>query len=207
MEKFTVGIEGLGLIGASFARGFKKRCREVTVLADNRTRATLDKALEEDKDAIASEMIRQAGRVYRGELSFPKAAFSEVYCEGKTLKERFFYFVKTNCIKTGKVTDVLPLRILIDAYKEMNPDESLPYGDKVGEERAFGSLLKYVCNLDSGFVQGKKKVNGYPNPVSCLIGCKMRTRFQQSKQPKAEKPEKNTSGQYTVFRNRVTKNW
>ena len=61
MEKFTVGIEGLGLIGASFARGFKKRCREVTVLADNRTRTTLDKALEEgtvdgvlDKDSIGS---------------------------------------------------------------------------------------------------------------------------------------------------------
>jgi prephenate dehydrogenase len=61
MEKFTVGIEGLGLIGASFARGFKKRCREVTVLADNRTRATLDKALDEgtvdgvlDKDRIGS---------------------------------------------------------------------------------------------------------------------------------------------------------
>ncbi|MBO4426213.1 MAG: prephenate dehydrogenase [Clostridiales bacterium] len=47
MEKFTVGIEGLGLIGASFARGFKKRCKEVTVLADNRTGATLDKAMEE----------------------------------------------------------------------------------------------------------------------------------------------------------------
>ncbi|MBQ4190788.1 MAG: prephenate dehydrogenase, partial [Clostridiales bacterium] len=51
----------LGLIGASFARGFKKRCREVTVLADNRTRATLDKALDEgtvdgilDKDNIGS---------------------------------------------------------------------------------------------------------------------------------------------------------
>lgn len=61
MEKFTVGIEGLGLIGASFARGFKKRCREVTVLADNRTSATLDKALDEgtvdgvlDKDSIGS---------------------------------------------------------------------------------------------------------------------------------------------------------
>lgn len=61
MEKFTVGIEGLGLIGASFARGFKKRCREVTVLADNRTRTTLDKALDEgtvdgvlDKDSIGS---------------------------------------------------------------------------------------------------------------------------------------------------------
>lgn len=61
MEKFTVGIEGLGLIGASFARGFKKRCREVTVIADNRTRATLDKALDEgtvdgvlDKDSIGS---------------------------------------------------------------------------------------------------------------------------------------------------------
>ena len=61
MEKFTVGIEGLGLIGASFARGFKKRCGEVTVLADNRTRATLDKALDEgtvdgvlDKDSIGS---------------------------------------------------------------------------------------------------------------------------------------------------------
>ena len=47
MDKFIVGIEGLGLIGASFARGFKKRCKDVTVLADNRTRATLDKAIEE----------------------------------------------------------------------------------------------------------------------------------------------------------------
>ncbi len=61
MEKFTVGIEGLGLIGASFARGFKKRCKEVTVLADNRTRATLDKAIDEgtvdgvlDRDSIGS---------------------------------------------------------------------------------------------------------------------------------------------------------
>ena len=61
MEKFTVGIEGLGLIGASFAKGFKKRCKEVTVLADNRTRATLDKAMEEgtvdgvlDRDSIGS---------------------------------------------------------------------------------------------------------------------------------------------------------
>ena len=49
------------MIGASFARGFKKRCREVTVLADNRTRATLDKALDEgtvdgvlDQDSIGS---------------------------------------------------------------------------------------------------------------------------------------------------------
>ena len=49
------------MIGASFARGFKKRCREVTVLADNRTSATLDKALDEgtvdgvlDKDSIGS---------------------------------------------------------------------------------------------------------------------------------------------------------
>lgn len=49
------------MIGASFARGFKKRCREVTVLADNRTRATLNKALDEgtvdgvlDKDSIGS---------------------------------------------------------------------------------------------------------------------------------------------------------
>ncbi len=49
------------MIGASFARGFKKRCREVTVLADNRTRVTLDKALDEgtvdgvlDKDSIGS---------------------------------------------------------------------------------------------------------------------------------------------------------
>ena len=61
MEKFTVGIEGLGLIGASFARGFKKRCKDVTVLAGNRTRATLDKAIEEgnadgvlDRDTIGS---------------------------------------------------------------------------------------------------------------------------------------------------------
>ncbi|MBR5359036.1 MAG: prephenate dehydrogenase [Clostridiales bacterium] len=61
MEKFTVGIEGLGLIGASFARGFKKRCKEVTVLADNRTGATLDKAMEEgtvdgvlDRESIGS---------------------------------------------------------------------------------------------------------------------------------------------------------
>ncbi|MCR5616373.1 MAG: prephenate dehydrogenase [Saccharofermentans sp.] len=61
MDKFTVGIEGLGLIGASFAKGFKKRCKDVTVLADNRTRATLDKAIEDgnvdgvlDKDSIAS---------------------------------------------------------------------------------------------------------------------------------------------------------
>lgn len=49
------------MIGASFARGFKKRCREVTVLADNRTRATLNKALDEgtvdgvlDNDSIGS---------------------------------------------------------------------------------------------------------------------------------------------------------
>ena len=61
MDKFIVGIEGLGLIGASFARGFKKRCKDVTVLADNRTRATLDKAMEEgtvdgvlDRESIGS---------------------------------------------------------------------------------------------------------------------------------------------------------
>lgn len=61
MNEFTVGIEGLGLIGASFARGFKKRCKGVTVLASNRTKATLDKAIEEgtadgvlDKDTIGS---------------------------------------------------------------------------------------------------------------------------------------------------------
>ena len=49
------------MIGASFARGFKKRCKDVTVLADNRTRATLNKALDEgtvdgvlDKDSIGS---------------------------------------------------------------------------------------------------------------------------------------------------------
>lgn len=59
MERFTVGIIGLGLIGASFARGFKKYVPEACVLAANRSEATLEKAIAEgsvdgrlDKDTV-----------------------------------------------------------------------------------------------------------------------------------------------------------
>lgn len=59
MERFTVGIVGLGLIGASFARGFKKHVPEAVVLGANRSEATLEKAIAEgsvdgrlDKDTI-----------------------------------------------------------------------------------------------------------------------------------------------------------
>ena len=43
----NVGIVGLGLIGASFAKGFKKKEPSVRIYAANRTETVLDKALEE----------------------------------------------------------------------------------------------------------------------------------------------------------------
>ena len=143
---------------------------------------TVDQALAADKDAIVSEMIRQAGRVYRGELKFPVPSIGEVYSEGKTLKERFFYMVETQCPITGNPADVIPLQKLIFVYKSLHPDEILPYRDPMAEERAFGALLNYVFKLDSRYVQVKKKVPGYPNPVSCLVGCSFQvSKFQVSK--------------------------
>ena len=139
---------------------------------------TVEQVLEADRDAIASEMIRQAGRVYRGELIFPQASFEEVYCEGKTLKERFFYLVETQCLLTGDRDDFVPLQEIVAAYKNSHPDEILPYKDPIAEERAFGALLNYVIKLDPRFAQAKRKVPGYPNPVSCLIGCRLKSRPQ-----------------------------
>lgn len=134
---------------------------------------TVDQALAADKNAIVSEMIRQAGRVYRGEMYFPVPAIGEIYSEGKTLKERFFFLVETQCYITGNPADVIPLQELISAYKCLHSDEILPYKDPIAEERAFGALLNYVIKLDPRFVQAKRKVPGYPNPVSCLIGCRL----------------------------------
>ena len=47
MDKFTVGIVGLGLIGASFAKGFKSSGKDIKVIAYNRTQTTLDKAISD----------------------------------------------------------------------------------------------------------------------------------------------------------------
>lgn len=47
MDKFTVGIVGLGLIGASFAKGFKSCGKDIRVLAFNRTLKTLEKAISD----------------------------------------------------------------------------------------------------------------------------------------------------------------
>lgn len=139
---------------------------------------TLEKVLEADRNAIASEMIRQAGRVYRGELLFPKAPFDEVYSEGKSLRERFFYFIKTNYEPTENPADVVPLQELIAGYEDTHPEEFLPYRDEISKQRAFGALLSYVSSLDKKYVQAKKQVTAYPNPVSCLIGCRRKTNFQ-----------------------------
>jgi len=46
MENQTVGIVGLGLIGASFARAFKKFSPDTEVLGANRTASVTEKALE-----------------------------------------------------------------------------------------------------------------------------------------------------------------
>lgn len=155
---------------------------EMQIAYKKKNGMTVEQALAADKDAIVSEMIRQAGRVYRGELNFPVPAIGEVYSEGKSLKERFFFLVETQCPLTGNPADVIPLQELISTYKYLHPDEILPYRDPIAEERAFGAMLNYVCKLDQRYEQAKKKVPGYPNPVSCLIGC----RFQDSK--KTNKP-------------------
>lgn len=42
-----VGIVGLGLIGGSFAKGYRRNAPDCTIYADNRTRAVTDKAMAE----------------------------------------------------------------------------------------------------------------------------------------------------------------
>lgn len=150
---------------------------EMQVAYKKKNGMDVDQVLAADKDAIVSEMIRQAGRVYRGELYFPVPSISEVYSEGKTLKEKFFFLVESQCPVTGNPADVVPLQELVKLYKILHPDEILPYKDPIAEERGFGALLNYVCKLDPRYVHAKKKVSGYQNPVSCLVGC----RFQHSK--------------------------
>ena len=56
MKNINVGIVGLGLIGASFAKGFKAKEPSVKVYAANRTKTVLDKALAEKAiDGILDE--------------------------------------------------------------------------------------------------------------------------------------------------------
>ena len=43
----VVGIVGLGLIGGSFAKGYRKNAPDCTIYADNRTGAVTDKAIAE----------------------------------------------------------------------------------------------------------------------------------------------------------------
>ena len=43
----NVGIVGLGLIGGSFAKGYRKNAPDCSIYADNRTRAVTDKAISE----------------------------------------------------------------------------------------------------------------------------------------------------------------
>lgn len=148
----------------------------------------VDQVLAEDRDAIVSEMIRQAGRFYRGELFFPKASFDEVYTEGKSLKERFFFFMETQFPPTGSRDEIVPLQEVIAAYKDAHPDEILPYKDALVETRGFGALLNYVCKLDPRYVQDKKQVPGYPNPVSCLIGCRRSQVSKKNAEAGAETP-------------------
>ncbi len=47
MNRFTVGIVGLGLIGASFAKAFTTNASNVRVLACNRTQKTVQRAISE----------------------------------------------------------------------------------------------------------------------------------------------------------------
>ena len=47
MEKTTVGIVGLGLMGASFARAYKKNAPDIMVLGANRTKSVCDRAIED----------------------------------------------------------------------------------------------------------------------------------------------------------------
>lgn len=47
MDNFTVGIIGLGLMGASFARAYKKYAPGVRVFASNRTFSVAEKAIED----------------------------------------------------------------------------------------------------------------------------------------------------------------
>jgi len=47
MDNITVGAVGLGLIGASFAKGYKTRCPCAKVYGANRTRSVLEKAIFE----------------------------------------------------------------------------------------------------------------------------------------------------------------
>jgi hypothetical protein len=144
---------------------------------------TVDQVLMDDKDAITSEMVRQAGRFYRGELFFPQASFDEVYSEGKTLKERFFFFIETQYPPTGSNEDIVPLQEVISNYKNGHPDETFPYKDAIAELRGFGALLNYVCKLDPRYGQVKKQVAGYTNPVSCVTGCRRKPTFQENREP------------------------
>ena len=144
---------------------------------------TIDQVLMDDKDAITSEMVRQAGRFFRGELYFPEASFEEVYCEGKSLRERFFFFMETQYTPTGRGDNIVPLQELITGYKNLHPDEILPYRDSMAELKGFGALLNYVCSLDPRYRQDKKKMAGYPNPVSCVTSCKCKPSFQDNRKP------------------------
>ena len=51
MKKFTVGIVGLGLIGASFAKGYQEAKKQdgddITILGFNRTHSVVERSLEE----------------------------------------------------------------------------------------------------------------------------------------------------------------
>ena len=65
MSSFTAGFIGLGLIGGSIVRAMKYYYPDCRILAFNRSRSTLEYALEEgiidEKEALRKEVMRNNG--------------------------------------------------------------------------------------------------------------------------------------------------
>ena len=68
---------------------------------------TPEKVLEADRNAIASEMIRQAGTCLPRRIAFPKAPFDEVYSEGKVSGNVLLLFLLKPITNRQKIQPML----------------------------------------------------------------------------------------------------
>ncbi len=139
MEDKVVGFIGLGLIGGSIARGIKRACPNVKILAYMRTRSKLEQA---KRDGIVDVILDGVGEAFQEcDIVF--------LCTPVEYNVRYLEMLRP-CLKDGAiVTDVSSTKVSIhQAVKELKMEDCFVGGhpmagsEKTGYENSTDHLLE-----------------------------------------------------------------